>query len=171
MEDSRTANYNELIIEYGWIVLFPPAFPVAALFALLSNLIQYKTEKDAIKMFVQRGKPMSAMDIGKWLDYFELISTFGIVNSALLIIFTSKQLKELAPDESWTWTNLIIAVFMIENILVAFRFLIAALIPDNPEWIEKEIVANKNRVKQVESEIDNKTIIEINSGEEIRFVE
>ena len=41
-------------------------------------------------MFVQRGKPMSAMDIGKWLDYFELISTFGIVNSALLIIFTSK---------------------------------------------------------------------------------
>lgn len=60
---------------------------------------------------------------------------------------------------------------MIENILVAFRFLIAALIPDNPEWIEKEIVANKNRVKQVESEIDNKTIIEINSGEEIRFVE
>lgn len=52
MADSRTENFNELIIEYGWIVLFPPAFPAAALIALLSNLIQYKTEKDAIKMFV-----------------------------------------------------------------------------------------------------------------------
>ena len=92
MPDSRTESYNELIIEYGWIVLFPPAFPVAALFALLSNLIQYKTEKDAIKMFIKRGQPKSIMDIGKWLEYFELISTFGIVNSALLIIFTSKKL-------------------------------------------------------------------------------
>lgn len=82
------------------------------------------------------------MDIGKWLEYFELISTFGIVNSALLIIFTSNKLTVLAPDETWTWTKLIIAVFIIENILIAFRFLIAALIPDNPDWIEKEIFAN-----------------------------
>ena len=141
MADSRTENFNELIIEYGWIVLFPPAFPAAALVALLSNLIQYKTEKDAIKMFVQRGKPKSTMDIGKWLQYFELISTFGIVNSALLVIFTSKKLADISPDEDWTWTNLIVAVFIIENILIAFRSLIAALIPDYPDWIEKEIVA------------------------------
>ena len=54
---------------------------------------------------------------------------------------------------------------------MAFRFLIAALIPDYPEWIEKSIVANKNRVKQVESEIANKTIIEINDGVDINFIE
>jgi len=77
------------------------------------------------------------MDIGKWLQYFELISTFGIVNSALLVIFTSKKLTDISPDEDWTWTNLIVAVFIIENILIAFRSLIAALIPDYPDWIEK----------------------------------
>lgn len=49
MSSTRTEGYNELIIEYGWIVLFPPAFPAAALIALLSNSIQWKTEKDAIK--------------------------------------------------------------------------------------------------------------------------
>ena len=137
MPESRTENYNELIIEYGWIVLFPPACPVAALIAIASNLIQYKTEKDAIKMFLKRGKPLSCMNIGKWLDYFELISTFGIVNSALLVIFTSEKLTWFSPGGEWSWTRLIIAVFIIENVLLAFRFIIAALIPDYPDWIDK----------------------------------
>ena len=171
MPESRTENYNELIVEFGWIVLFPPACPVAALIAILSNMLQYKTEKDAIKMFIKRGKPLGCMDIGKWLDYFELISTFGIVNSALLVIFTSEKLVKFSPDGDWPWTRLIIAVFIIENILLAFRFIIAALIPDFPEWIENEQVAGVNRVKQVENEIDNKYIMEINDGEQIEFIE
>ena len=139
--ESRTENYNELIVEFGWIVLFPPACPVAALIAILSNMIQYKTEKDAIRMFIQRGIPKGCMDIGKWLEYFELITTAGVVNSALLVIFTSEKLTLLSPGGEWSWTRLIIAVFMIENILLAFRFIIAALIPDKPEWIEEESVA------------------------------
>ena len=87
--ESRTENYNEIIVEFGWIVLFPPACPVAALIAIVSNMIQYKTEKDATRMFMKRGIPQGCMDIGKWLEYFELITTFGVVNSALLVIFTS----------------------------------------------------------------------------------
>lgn len=39
MATSRVESYNELIIEYGWIVLFAPAFPAAGLFALLTNAI------------------------------------------------------------------------------------------------------------------------------------
>ena len=171
MPRERTDGYNELIIEFGWIVLFPPAFPIAALFAIMSNLIQYKTEKDGIKMFRKRGEPLSTMDIGKWLDYFELMSTIGIVNSALLIIFTSKKLTWFAGDEEYTWAQLVTAVFIIENVLIAFRFLLAAAIPDNPDWIEKQIFANKNRVKQVENEIDDKTIVTLNAGKEKDFVE
>ena len=89
MESTRTESYNELIIEFGWLVLFPPAFPAAAAIAILSNSIQYKTEKDAILKFAKRCEPRSTLDIGKWLGYFEFISTMGIINSACLIIFTS----------------------------------------------------------------------------------
>ena len=147
MSSTRTEGFNELIIEYGWIVLFPPAFPIAALFALLSNSIQWRTEKDAIEKFLKRGNPKSTMDIGKWLDYFELISTLGIVNSALLVIFTSEKLTYFSGDLAETWPKLVIAVFVIENLLIIFRNLLAAVIPDNPDWIEKEMFANENRVK------------------------
>lgn len=48
---------------------------------------------------------------------------------------------------------------MIENLLIVFKQVLAQLIPDYPAWIEDEIVANVNRVKQVEGEIADKTII------------
>ena len=149
MESTRTEGYNELIIEFGWIVLFPPAFPVCALIAILSNSLQYKTEKDAILKFAKRCEPRSALDIGKWLNYFELISTFGIINGACLIIFTSKELDYFDDDGTRSWSDLIVAVFMIENCLIVFRFLLAALIPDEPDWIQEEKFANQSRVKQV----------------------
>ena len=48
MEATKTEDYNELFIEYGWMVLFPPAFPAAALIAILSNYLQYKKEYEGI---------------------------------------------------------------------------------------------------------------------------
>ena len=73
MEATKTENYNELFIEYGWMVLFPPAFPAAALIAILSNYLQYKTERESILKFARRCEPRSAIDIGSWINYFELI--------------------------------------------------------------------------------------------------
>ena len=46
--------------------------------------------------------------------------------------------------------------------MLFFRWLLAALIPDVPEWITEEIKAMKNRVKQIQTEIDNKKIEQIN---------
>ena len=103
MPATRTESYNELIIEYGWIVLFPPAFPVAGLIALLSNWIQFKTERDAIEKFNRRCEPRAALDIGKWLDYFEFLSTIGIINHAGLVIWTSDQLVTFDNDGAMSW--------------------------------------------------------------------
>lgn len=160
METERVTGYNELLIEYGWIVLFAPAFPIAGLLALLSNAIQFKTEKDSIKRFVKRGIPTSAMNIGSWLEYFELISTLGIINGACLIIFTSEKLTWFDNDGERDWTSLVIAVFLIENGLLVFRFLLASAIPDNPDWIEKQMFAYENRVKQVKADVDEKSMMD-----------
>ena len=48
---------------------------------------------------------------------------------------------------------------MIENVLIFFKVLLAALIPDKGDWIEKEIWANKNRVKQQQQQIKNQEVI------------
>lgn len=174
MDSTRTEGFNELIIEFGWICLFPFAFPAAALVAILSNAIQYKTEKDAILKFAKRCEPRSAVDIGKWIDYFETISTLGIINGAGLVIFTSQKLRYFDDEGSRNWDDLVVSVLMIENVLIFFKVLLAALIPDKGDWIEKEIWANKNRVKQQQQQIKNQEVIAtLNAASvpDIEFVE
>ena len=39
MSSTRTEAFNEMIIEFGWITLFPPIFPMAALIFMISNAI------------------------------------------------------------------------------------------------------------------------------------
>ena len=138
MESSKTENYNELFIEYGWMVLFPPAFPAAGLVGILANALQYKTEREAMLKFARRCIPQSSLDIGSWLYYFEAIQVLGIANGACLIIFTSEKLNSFDNDGQRTWADLILAILMIENILIIFKSLLAAAIPDTPGWIEEE---------------------------------
>ena len=39
MPKNRIKQYNNIIIEFGWIVLFAPAFPLASFVAILSNTV------------------------------------------------------------------------------------------------------------------------------------
>lgn len=98
-----------------------------------------KTEIDGIKSFSKRGEPRGVYDVGRWLELIEYIAVFSIVNSIGLVIFTSDKLETLKP-EGWDWTRkeMIIAVFMIENLLLIFRYVLALLIPDEPDDIIDE---------------------------------
>ena len=78
---------------------------------------------------------MSAIDIGAWLNYFELIQVIGITNGACLIIFTSEKLTVFNDGETHSWADLVLAILMMENCLIIFKELLAWFIPDVPAWI------------------------------------
>ena len=146
MPTSRIEGYTEMFLEFGWINLFAPVFPAAALLAIFSNILQLNSEKDSIGRFTKRGIPTGALDIGGWLEYFEFIAVIGTINSVGLVIFTSEKLDDFgeyfADEEEgqvYTKSQLIIGVFIVENILMAFRFLLAGVINDKPDWIESQI--------------------------------
>lgn len=95
MPTSRVSNYNDILLEFGWINLFAPVFPAAALIAVFTNLIKVRQEKDVIGKFNKRGTPLGAVDIGGMLDFFEFFSVIGTINSVGIIIFTSTRLPNL----------------------------------------------------------------------------
>ena len=159
MPNTRMEGYNEMVLEFGWINLFAPVFPAAALLAIFSNILQLKSEKDSIGRFTKRGTPIGALDIGGWLEYFQFLSVIGTINSVGLIIFTSQQLENFGTKfGDYTRDQLIITVFIVENLLIAFRFLLSSFINDYPEWIEKDIFNQENRVKQINQIIEKKEI-------------
>ena len=152
-------GYNEMVLEFGWINLFSPVFPASAVVAIISNLLQIQSERDSIARFTKRGTPTGALDIGGWLDFFQFLSIIGTVNSVGLIIFTSEHLEKFGQQfGDYTHEQLVIGVFMVENILIGFRFLLASFINDNPDWIEKDIFNQENRVKQIKEVIEKKEI-------------
>eukprot|EP00045_Choanoeca_perplexa_P014447 m.170068 g.170068 ORF g.170068 m.170068 type:complete len:962 (-) comp16678_c0_seq7:1832-4717(-) len=82
-------EYLELMLQYGYITMFVPAFSLAPLFAFLNNIFEIRI--DAHKLLVDYRRPpgIRAADIGVWFDVLSLISFFAVVINAMVIAFTS----------------------------------------------------------------------------------
>ena len=157
MPANRIDDYCKIVVEFGWITFFGPCFPAAPLLGIVSNMVNFRTEIDNIKSFCRRGEPKGVIDVGRWLELIEYIAVFSIVNSLGLVIFTSKKLQTLSPET--TWYKMVITVFMTENLLLIFRYVLSLLIPDEPGDIVDEKRSMGNRVNQINGEIDDKVLM------------
>lgn len=68
------ADYLEMYIQFGYVFLFSAAYPLAAFWALLNNLIEIRS--DAFKLCRLHQRPFfeSASSIGAWQVRFQLSS-------------------------------------------------------------------------------------------------
>ena len=59
-------QFNEMAVQYGYLALFAPAFPLAPLLAFINNIFEIRI--DAIKFCAihQRPRFRQAEDIGTW---------------------------------------------------------------------------------------------------------
>ena len=63
--DGTYGEYLEMIIQYGYIVLFGFAFPLSVTLAALNNLIELYVDKYKLIALVRRPVPIGAANIGK----------------------------------------------------------------------------------------------------------
>ena len=170
MEKNRISDYNKIVVEFGWITFFGPCFPAAPLLGIISNYVILGTEIDNIKQFKKRGEPVGVIDVGRWIELIERIAEFSIVNSIGLVIFTSEKLGTISFFKGHEWSKLVIFVFMVENLLLIFRYILALLIPDEPEEIIDERRSMKHRVSQIKREIQNKELLQKTTIKPIELV-
>lgn len=59
-------DYQEMFIQFGYVVLFSSAFPLAAMCALINNIIEIRS--DALKLCTGLQRPFGQRveNIGKW---------------------------------------------------------------------------------------------------------
>ena len=50
-ENDLIDKYNEVALQFGYIVLFAPAFPIAPLVAIIANAIQIRADLNQISYF------------------------------------------------------------------------------------------------------------------------
>uniref|UniRef100_A0A5K3FBR5 Anoctamin n=1 Tax=Mesocestoides corti TaxID=53468 RepID=A0A5K3FBR5_MESCO len=101
-------EYLEMLIQYGFITMFVPAFPLAPLFALLNNMFEVRTDAKKFLAILRRPVIMREKSIGIWFGILSVVSSLAIRTNACLIAFTSDFLVRLtytlcySPDHSLT---------------------------------------------------------------------
>ncbi|EDO41719.1 predicted protein, partial [Nematostella vectensis] len=126
--DFTLSGYTEKVLQYGFLMLFAAAFPLAPLIALLSNLIDMKIDARRLLWVNRRPIAYRAEDIGMWFGILEFLNIVGVVTNGFLVTFTSdygKNWEEYSNVRLWLLIGF-------EHIVFTIKYLIQWLIPDVP---------------------------------------
>ncbi|XP_046398736.1 anoctamin-8 [Ischnura elegans] len=134
--DGTFEDHLEMFIQFGYVVLFSSAFPMAGLCALLNNVIEIRSDAFKLCFIFQRPFGQRVPNIGTWQDAMEVMGLIAVlVNCALIGL--SGQVHRMFPEMSTTQTILLIVI--LEHIMLILRLVITYAIPDLPEWVATEM--------------------------------
>lgn len=75
-------------MQFGLMIFFLPAFPLAAVFSLINNMVEVRSDAFKMCLLFQRPFGQRVADIGHWQKVLEVFSILGIiVNCGLLVTF------------------------------------------------------------------------------------
>lgn len=97
--ESTFDDYLELIIQFGYIMIFSSTFPLAAVCALINNIIEIRS--DAFKICVVHQRPFGGhlvRDIGLWEDIMNAMVYMAIIVNCALIA-KNKQISKIVGIE------------------------------------------------------------------------
>uniref|UniRef100_T1J6A9 Anoctamin n=1 Tax=Strigamia maritima TaxID=126957 RepID=T1J6A9_STRMM len=150
--DGTFEDYLEMFIQFGYVILFSSAFPLAALCALLNNVIEIRSDAFKLCCIFQRPFGQHVKGIGTWQEAMEAMCVIAvIVNCAL--IGMSGQVHRMFPDQSTNGT--IILIVVLEHITLTLKMAICRSIPDTPHWVATEMAKvefNRREAKLVRTE-------------------
>ena len=126
-------EFNELVVQMGYIVMFSVALPSVAAFALANNLLEVRLDAFKALAVVRRPPASAARGIGSWANILHFLSILGIFINLLFLTFTIRPQwsSSLSLNE-----RLLLAVAA-EHVLIAAKIALDKLIPDVPAAMRK----------------------------------
>ncbi|XP_037674296.1 anoctamin-8 [Choloepus didactylus] len=129
-------DYQEMFVQFGYVVLFSSAFPLAALCALVNNLIEIRSDAFKLCTGLQRPFGQRVESIGQWQKAMEVMGVLAIVVNCYLI-GQCGQLQRLFP---WLGPEAaIVSVVVLEHFALLLKYLLHGAIPDIPGWVAEEM--------------------------------
>ncbi|XP_038127177.1 anoctamin-8 isoform X2 [Cyprinodon tularosa] len=138
-------DYQEMFIQFGYVVLFSSAFPLAAICALINNIIEIRS--DALKLCTGLQRPFGQRveNIGQWQTAMEAMGLIAIIVNCYLI-GQCGQLQRLFPWLSPEMT--IISIVLLEHFAILLKYVIHVAIPDIPGWVADEMAKLEYRRRE-----------------------
>lgn len=152
-------DFLELFIQFGFVFLFSSVYPLAALWALLNNVIEIRADAFKFCKIFQRPTCRRVKDIGAWQRSFEMIGALSILTNCGLL-YLCPPIRQSAPgfsDIEW-----LLLFILLEHFLLGIRFLLHIAISDKPEWVRVALAKRSYLSKQAlkfERSQKNKSIL------------
>lgn len=147
-------DYLELVLQFGYVIMFAVVLPVAPLAALVNNIFEYWV--DIHKIGICR-KPTHTRrsNMGAWLWCLEFISFISVLTNCYLVTMVSTHVDILIPTSFHkflaTEEGKIVVMLLIEHVLMAIKVVMAVLIDDVPRKVSEALAYERVRNKQLEA--------------------
>lgn len=157
--------------------MFAVAFPPAALFSLLNNVVEMTSDAAKLLYSHRRPRPLGAKSIGIFQDVLSLLGYLAVLVNALIIAFVSSTLSNIWERTGATFSAgpysgvdnkfrkalwAFVVVVLGEHLLIGLKLLIEAAVPDTPRWVqvndarsrrEGQIIERAKRIREKKSNL------------------
>jgi len=134
--ESTFDDFDEMVVQFGYVVLFVVTFPIAPLLAMLNNYFEIRLDAKKISDFSRRPVPEGATTIGTWFDILTIVSIIAVGTNAALCIFYTKTVNNAVKSDS---TDRLTTFIISEHMIFLFKFLLSYFIPDEPNGVQTHI--------------------------------
>jgi len=151
---ANITNYCDVVIQYGYMVLFVTSLPISVTFCFLALLLGCKQDGYLLLRQYQRPRPQGAEDIGMWQTFMTLTSIAGVVTNAGLIVFTMGiPAGYSASSKLWIFIGFIFFCLILQ-------FSTQVLIPEEPKEVQIQLKRTEFLVEKVIHKVEDDVVIE-----------
>mmetsp|Transcript_27171 Transcript_27171/g.5014 ORF Transcript_27171/g.5014 Transcript_27171/m.5014 type:complete len:126 (+) Transcript_27171:1870-2247(+) len=120
----------EVVISYGYVILFSAAFPLVPLIAFICNSLELRIDAWKLCNLTRRPNPDVAGSIGMWGGIMRFICYAGAITNTAIIVFTAG-IFDMIEDTTTKW----LIFLLIEHILLLIKIVISYIIADVPKSV------------------------------------
>ena len=139
-------EYNELALQYGYVVLFAVILPAAPFLALVNNIIEFRSDAFKTIYAQRRTRAEPADDIGPWAIALKMLSYAGLFCNLALLMITTDFFDELAavmPAFETLGARLVV-ILGVEHLLIFIKLFVDFVVPDVPSKIKVRLAKDEH---------------------------
>jgi hypothetical protein len=141
-------DYNELVIGFGYMVMFAAAFPICPAITLGHNIIQSGTHGFKLLKNFQKPKYYGATDIGMFWYLLLFLTIMSVGTNTAIICYTSSQLERYI--DSPTTTARLATAMVLEHLFGLCVYLVLANVSDFRPSLRVQLAYN-DQIKEIEN--------------------